>query len=93
MKSSQKESSFLAEMPLIPWKFVALYHRDTKIRMHSDERDYDVLLWSNQGGEEETLPESSQTFEVAAVWTSGLVVYLVVSHQTGFFECKHPVID
>ena len=45
-KSSQKESSFLAEMPLIksvgaanqqspliPQKFVALYHRNIKVRM------------------------------------------------------------
>ena len=52
-KSSRKESNFPAEMPLIksvgaanlqspvkPRKFVALYHRNTKIRMGSDERDY-----------------------------------------------------
>ena len=52
-KSSRKESSFPPEMPLIksvgaanlqspviPRKFVALYHRNTKIRMRSDERDY-----------------------------------------------------
>ena len=51
-KSSRKESSFLAEMPLIKSegaanrqsplilrKFVVLYHRNTKIRMRSDERD------------------------------------------------------
>ena len=50
--SSRKESSFPAEMPLIKsvgaanWrsptilrKFVALYHRNTKIRMRSDERN------------------------------------------------------
>ena len=52
-KSSRKESSFLAEMPLIksvvaanrqspamPQKIVPLYHRNTKIRMLLDERDY-----------------------------------------------------
>ena len=52
-KSRRKESSFPAEMPLIksvgvanrqslsiPRKFVALYHRTTKIRLRSDEHDY-----------------------------------------------------
>ena len=52
-KSSRKDSNFPAEMPLIkslgaanlqspvkPRKFVALYHRNSKIRMRSDERDY-----------------------------------------------------
>ena len=52
-KSSRKESSFPAEMPVkesvgvanrqsppIPRKFVALYHRNTKTRVRSDERDY-----------------------------------------------------
>ena len=52
-KSSRKESSFPAEMPLIksvgfanrqsppiPRKFVAVYHRNTKITVCSDERDY-----------------------------------------------------
>ena len=52
-KSSRKESSFPAEMPVkesvgvanrqsppIPRKFVALYHRNTRIRVRSDERDY-----------------------------------------------------
>ena len=51
-KSSRKESSFANEMPLIksvgaadrqspviPRKFVALYHRNTKITMRSDESD------------------------------------------------------
>ena len=51
-KSSRKESIFPAEMTLIksvgtanrqspptPRKFVALYHRNTKIRMRSDKRD------------------------------------------------------
>ena len=51
-KSSRKESSFPAEMPLIksvgaaywqsppiPRKFVALYHRNTKSRKRPDERD------------------------------------------------------
>ena len=53
----------------------------------------------DQGGEEETriesldLTESSQAFEVNAARTSGLVVNLVLSRQTGFFECKHPVVD
>ena len=50
--SIRKESSFPAEMPPIksvgaanqqsppiPWKFVALYHGNTKIGMRSDERD------------------------------------------------------
>ena len=54
-QSSRKESSFLAGMPLIksggaanrqsptiPRKFVALYHRNTKIRMCSDERDNNI---------------------------------------------------
>jgi len=45
-------------------------------------------------GEEEKsrLSESQQTFEVAAVRTSTLV-NLVLSRQTGFFECEHPFID
>ena len=51
-KSSRKESSFPAELPLIksvgaairqspatPRKFVTLYHRNNKIRMRSDEHD------------------------------------------------------
>ena len=51
-KSNRKESTFSAKMPVIksvgaanrqspatPRKFVALYHRTTKIRMRSDERD------------------------------------------------------
>ena len=40
------------------------------------------------------MPESCQTFEVAAAQTSGLVD-LVSSRQTGFFECEHlfSVID
>ena len=51
-KSSRKESSFPAEMPLlksvgaaywqsptIPRKFAALYHWNTKVRMRSDERN------------------------------------------------------
>ena len=38
------------------------------------------------------LLESHQTFEVAAAQTSGLV-NLLLSHQTGIFECKHPFID
>ena len=52
-----------------------------------------TFCFVDQGGEEETLPESSQAFEVNAARTSGLVVNLVVSRQTGFFECKHPVVD
>ena len=43
------------------------------------------------GGEIETLPESRQTFEVAAAQTSG-PVNLGLTRQTGFFECEHPVI-
>ena len=52
-KSSRKESSFPAEValiksvgaanrqsPVIPRKFMALYHRNTKSRMRSDESDY-----------------------------------------------------
>ena len=52
-KSSRKESSFPAEMPLtksvgaadrqspvIPRKCMALYHRNTKSRMRSDKSDY-----------------------------------------------------
>ena len=55
-KSSRKESSFPAEMPLIksvgaanwqspviPREFVALYHRNTKIRMRSNERENDTF--------------------------------------------------
>ena len=38
------------------------------------------------------LLESHQTFEVAAAQTSGLV-NLLLSRQTGIFECKHPFID
>ena len=51
-KSSRKESSFPTEMPLIksvgaanrqslpiPRNFLALYHRNAKIRIRSDERD------------------------------------------------------
>ena len=55
-KSSRKKSSFPAEMPLIksvgaangqlpviPREFVALYHRNTKIRMRSNERENDIF--------------------------------------------------
>ena len=61
--SSLEESSFLAKMPLlkslgaaywqspvIPRKFVALYHRNNNIRMRFDEHDYltrEALLGSN----------------------------------------------
>ena len=37
--------------------------------------------------EKETLPETHKTFEVTAAQTSGLV-NLVLSRQTGFFECE-----
>ena len=43
------------------------------------------------GGEKEALPESRQTFEVAAARTSGLV-NLVFSRQTGFFGASFPFI-
>ena len=55
-KSSRKESSFPVEMPLIkslgaangqspviPREFVALNHRNTKIRMRSNERENETL--------------------------------------------------
>ena len=43
-------------------------------------------------GEKEALPESRQTFEVAATRTFGLV-NLVLSCQTSFFlECEHPSV-
>ena len=55
-KSSRKKSSFPAEMPLIkpvggangqspviPREFVALYNRNTKIRMRSNERENDTF--------------------------------------------------
>ena len=64
-KSSRKESSFPAEMPLIksvgaanrqslpiPRNFLALYHRNAKIRIRSDERDeveYDVKNYVDRG--------------------------------------------
>ena len=38
------------------------------------------------------MPESRQTFAVAAARTSRLV-NLVLSCQTGFFECEHPFIE
>ena len=57
-KSSRKESSFPAEVPLIkslgaanrqsiliPRNFVALNHRNTKIRMRSDERQIQTNVW------------------------------------------------
>ena len=43
------------------------------------------------GGEKEALPESCQTFEVAAAQTSGLV-NLVFSRQTVFFGASFPFI-
>ena len=43
-------------------------------------------------GEKKTLPESRQTFEIAAGQTPGLV-NPVFSCQTGFFECEHPFTD
>ena len=56
---SRKESSFPAEMSLIksvgaasrqssatPRKFEAMYHRNTKIRMRSYEREYLPMLWA-----------------------------------------------
>ena len=48
-----------------------------------------LLDW---GAEKEALPEPHQTFEVAAAETPGLV-NLILSCQTGIFECKHPFID
>ena len=42
--------------------------------------------------EKESLPESRLTFEVTGAQTSGLV-NLVLSRQTGFIECEHPLID
>ena len=64
-KSSRKESSFPAEMPLIksvgaanrqslpiPRNFLVLYHRNAKIRIRSDERDeaeYDVKNYVDRG--------------------------------------------
>ena len=49
-----------------------------------------LLEW---GVEKEALPETRQTFaEVAAAQTSGLL-NLVLSRQTGFFECEHPFFD
>ena len=38
------------------------------------------------------LRELHQAFEVAAAQTSGLL-HLVFSHQTGLFQCEHPLID
>ena len=38
------------------------------------------------------MPESRQTFAVAEAQTSRLV-NLVLSCQTGFFECEHPFIE
>ena len=43
-------------------------------------------------GEKEALPESRETFEVAAARTCGLV-NLVLSCQTIFFECEHPFVN
>ena len=40
----------------------------------------------------ESLPESRLTFEATEAQTSGLV-NLVLSRQTGFIECEHPLID
>ena len=61
-KSSRKESSFPAKMPLlksvgaanwqsptIPRKFVALYHWNTKIRMRSDERNGSDFVTNSYG--------------------------------------------
>ena len=57
---------------------------------HPASRAYFCLL--DWGGEKEALPESHQTFGVAASRNPGLV-NLVFSRQTGFFECKHPFVD
>ena len=43
-------------------------------------------------GEKTVLRELRQAFEVAAAQTSGLL-HLVFSHQTGLFQCEHPLID
>ena len=48
--------------------------------------------FSQTEGGKEALPESRQSFEVAAARTFGLV-NLVFSRQTGFFECEHSFKD
>ena len=57
---------------------------------HPASRAFICLLeWR---GEKAALPESRQTFEVAAAQTSGLVI-LFLSRQTVFFEWENPFID
>ena len=48
--------------------------------------------FSETEGGKEALPESRQSFEVAAARTFGLV-NVVFSRQTGFFECEHSFKD
>ena len=48
--------------------------------------------FSETEGGKEALPESRQSFEVAAAQTS-VLVNLVFSCQTGFFQYEHPFID
>ena len=91
-KSSRKESSFLAELPLIklveaanrqsptkPRKFVALCHRNTKIRMRSDERDYWVFL---------------SVVETIVGWalccSVGIVIVFSIFCITFLGDCTHP---
>ena len=55
---------------------------------HASRTSFWLLEW---GGEEEALPESRHTFDVAAAQTSGLVS-LVFSRQTGFCGENFPFI-
>ena len=55
----------------------------------SSRASFSLLEWEK---EKESLPESRLTFEVTKAQTSGLV-NLVLSRQTGFIECEHPLID
>ena len=53
------------------------------VKNHPTSRVSFCLL---ESGEKEALPETRQAFKDAAARTSGLV-NLVLSRQTGFFEC------
>ena len=58
---------------------------------HPASRAFICLLeWR---GEKAALPESRQTFEVAAAQTSGLVILVFLSSQTVFFEWENPFFD
>ena len=76
------------QSPAIPRKFVALYHRKTKIRIAITGilRAEPLFGLLDRGREK-------RAFKVCEVRTSGLYSQVCFLSSNKFFECKHPFID